>query len=746
MRAWRTHKTVDIGARGPSMAAVLALVVSSLAVAAGVAPSAVNAASPPEALVQVTPGGALGATTFGNSTITVSNTGPVDAPQITSVDFDLGGSLIPDATFDPIGTAGDEGTQCLAVSSEGGTGFIAPGDPCVDPFSLPHEDSPGVSGNGWDGMTLDFTGFDSGEAIVFGVDVDPTSIQGVPGSGGSGAVSGLELTGSTVTVTFSDGQVLTNQLFGDGSDGGAEAVVAAAAGVTAPTGIELVGVASTPTVFPNDSEVAVVDAVGPQVVQVSGPVGAAVTLLDADGEMQSPAPFDLDPYESDALVAVDYLTGTIGAGGTLDFAVDIDDASVLHHFVATIDDGANGPVSQKLIVAVDTQAEALVQITPGGALDATTFGNSTITVSNTGPVDAPQITSVDFDLRGSLIPDATFDPVGAAGDAGTQCLEVSSEGGTGYVVPGNNCTDPFTLAHEDSPGVSGNGWDGMTLDFTGFDSGEAIVFGVDVDPTSIQGAAGSGGSGAVSGLELTGSTVTVTFSDGRVLSNQLFGDGSDGGAEAVVAAATGVTAPTGIELVGVASTPTVFPNDSEVAVVDGVGPQVVQVSGPVGAAVTLLDADGEMQSPAPFDLDPYESDALVAVDYLTGTIGAGGTLDFAVDIDDASVLHHFVATIDDGANGPVSQKLIAAVRHAGTGPGRGHSGRWYRREHVQQRHDVHHQQRRCRSGEHRLGFDRSARLHHSRCHVRPQRGGGRHHAEVPGHRGGWCAHRLRDTG
>ena len=96
--------------------------------------------------MQVTPGGGIGATTFGNATITATNTGGLGAPSITKVEFDLRGSLIPDATFDPIGTAGDEGTQCLAVSAEGGTGFVVPADPCTDPFSLPHEDSPGVAG------------------------------------------------------------------------------------------------------------------------------------------------------------------------------------------------------------------------------------------------------------------------------------------------------------------------------------------------------------------------------------------------------------------------------------------------------------------------------------------------------------------------------------------------------------------------------------------------------------------------
>ena len=202
-----------------------------------------------------------------------------------------------------------------------------------------------MPGNGWDGMTLDFTDFGLGESIVFGVDVDPTTIQGVPGAGGAGAVSGLELTGSSVTVTFSDGQVLTSQIFGDGSDGGGEV-----AGQLSPRP----GRADrhrdagrrrpSPTVFPNNS-------VAGNRRRRRPPDGAGVwsrrrrrsRCWPSTATLQSPAPFDLDPFESDAAAAVAYQTGTIGAGGFVDFTVIQPTTPTLYHYVATIDDGANGP-------------------------------------------------------------------------------------------------------------------------------------------------------------------------------------------------------------------------------------------------------------------------------------------------------------------------------------------------------------------------------------------------------------------
>ncbi len=622
------------------------------------------AAPPAEILVQVTPGGPIGATTFGNASITVTNQGGPGAPNVTGVAFDLSGSLIPDATFDPIGTAGDEGTQCLAVSSEGGTGFIPPADPCTDPFFAPHEDSPGVPGNGWDGMALNFGDFEPGESIVFGVDVDPTTIQGAAGSGGAGAISGLELTGSPVLVTLSDGSSLAGQLFGDGSDGGGQVLLSPVAGQVAPTGIEMLGVTTAPTVFPNNSFAGNVATTGPQTVRVSGPVGAEVTLLSVEAALLNPGGFDIDPDEADAATAVDYPTGTIGAGGFVDFPVSVNNVSALYHYVAAIDDGgALGLLTDILIIAPPVPpTDVLVQVTPGGPIGATTFGNASITVTNQGGPGAPNVTGVAFDLSGSLIPDATFDPIGTAGDEGTQCLEVSSEGGTGYVVPADNCTDPFFAQHQDSPGVPGNGWDGMQLNFDDFNPGESIVFGVDVDPTTIQGVAGSGGAGAISGLELTGSPVLVTLSDGSSLAGQLFGDGSNGGGQAALSATTGQVAPTGIEMLGVTTAPTVFPNNSFAGNVATTGPQTVRVSGPVGAQVTLLDVEAALLNPGGFDIDPDEADAAVAVAYPTGTIGAGGFVDLPVTISDDTALHHYVAAIDDGGTlGLLSDILVIGV-------------------------------------------------------------------------------------
>ena len=402
----------------------------------------VEPAVPGTAQVTITPSSSIGASTYGNSTFTIANTGAVGDANITKVEFDLRGSLIPDATFDPLGTAGDTTENCLDVSSAGGTGYVVPADKCINPFTLPHEDSPGVAGNGNDGMTLDFTDFGPGESIVFGVDIDPTTIQGVVGSGGAGSISGLELTGSTVRVTFSDGTVRTNQLFGDGSAGGAKSVVSSSVGLVTPTGIEMVGVSTSPTVFPNNSRVGTVPATGARTVRVSGPVGASVKLLAVTGDLVTNPAFDVDPFESDSAVAVSYLTGTTGAGGTVDFAVNVANPDVLYHYVATIDDGANGLLTSQLLIGV---GEVLGAPTIDPIANVTVAAGDTVNVAITAndpdsdPLDLGIQSTPDIVALGATLDD-NGDGTGSLSwatdtpDIGSYSVQISASDGTTTTV------------------------------------------------------------------------------------------------------------------------------------------------------------------------------------------------------------------------------------------------------------------------------------------------------------------------
>src|SRR5690606_27782890 len=122
-----------------------------------------------------------------------------DGVEITSVSFDLSTGILPDMVFDPTGTGGDATAKCLTANSgAAAVGYIVPANPCASPFSQPRQ-------GGYDVMSLSFNDFAPGETFTFSVDIDPNSIQGVPGAGNAGSVSGYELIGSTVTVTFSNG-------------------------------------------------------------------------------------------------------------------------------------------------------------------------------------------------------------------------------------------------------------------------------------------------------------------------------------------------------------------------------------------------------------------------------------------------------------------------------------------------------------------------------------------------------------
>ncbi len=267
--------------------------------------------SNPIVQIEILPGADLDASTFGGSNnfqIANQSTGSL---QVTSVTFDLSTGILPDMVFDPTGTGGDETAQCFnAGGSASAVGLVTPANACVDPFS-------GARNGGFDVLSMDFTDFDPGEIFTFSVDVDPNSIQGVPGAGAAGAVSGYELVGATLTLTFSDGSTLVSSLYEDGSLGGSQAVVSAGAPAT-PT-IAVVGIASAPATV-SDLD---------QIVTVSGTPGDHVSLLVMDSRLyinSGAPPFGVSEvtyYANEAMSGKGLYTAIIEAGGTVDIPVTL---------------------------------------------------------------------------------------------------------------------------------------------------------------------------------------------------------------------------------------------------------------------------------------------------------------------------------------------------------------------------------------------------------------------------------------
>ncbi len=581
----------------------------------------------------------LTASTFGGGLIITNNS--QGNRQITSVSFDLSTAIYPNIVFDPVGTAGDATAKCLTVISQSGgdgsVGLTVPGnggtgaDPdCTTPFA-----GEMVVGNGgYSVMNVAFNDFEPGETINLAIDIDPTSIEGFNSAGNAGAISGLELVGTTVTVEFSDGQTFTTatgELYRiqPNSLVGAENYFYPGSESTAP-GLTVMGAVGAANV-PGFTDATVGGEA--QTVQISGTPGDAVSLLILESTIENIGPGVVSgPFEANKVQLVQELDAVIGAGGTVDIPVTLADnaSGEIYHLVAVktrTDDGLCGigtsntsEVWRLKVSPVLGDPNVLIEILPGGGLNASTYGgNSSFQITNQSTGNL-QVTGVSFDLSTGILPDMVFDPTGSGGDATAQCFTAGgSAAAVGLVAPANPCVSPFS-------GARNGGFDILSTTFTDFNPGETFTFAVDLDPNSIQGVAGAGNAGAVSGYELVGATLTVTFNDGSTLVSSLYEDGSLGGSQAVVTALAPAT-PT-ITVAGLPSTP------ATVGDLD----QTITVAGTPGDHVSLLVMDSRLyiaSGDAPFGVSDdtyYANEAMSGKTLYTGVIGAGGTVDIPVTL------------------------------------------------------------------------------------------------------------------
>jgi hypothetical protein len=380
--------------------------------------------------VTVNAGAGLSASTYTGGSMVITNTG--DEP-ISSVTIDLSESLIPDAVFDPQGTAGDDGAKGLTIDGESGgdgsVGVVSTAD--GDVFSQPQN---GVDGaDGYKVLTVEFGDFEPGETVSFSVDIDPTTIKGVSGTGGEGSVSGLELSGSAVTVTSASATV-SNDLFTDGSAGGAQSSVSDGASAAPTLGVD--GVTLQSTDFPAHEAATVT---GPsQTLTLSGPAGATVELLTVAASAPPSDGYDVDAFEADNAEAVSTQQVTLDASGQATVAVTLSETN-LNYFQAAVQDGsgATGAVSQTVVLVVAANAAPTLD----AIADQTVVTGETVTVPVTASDtdgDAPTLTKTSGPAFVTLT-DAgdgtgTFEIDPTAADAGTYTVEVTADDGTDTAV------------------------------------------------------------------------------------------------------------------------------------------------------------------------------------------------------------------------------------------------------------------------------------------------------------------------
>lgn len=296
------------------------------------------------AALYITPHEHLLASTYNTGSFRVKNISR-GSEQLVELRIDLTTAVFPDMVFDPFGAAGDQVAKDLTVDVQSGMGFEG------------HKYE-GLHAGGFDVMVLKFRSFDRGDEFFFSVDVDPTSIAGVgaPGPGESGSVGGLELVGATITATFNDGTVLTNQVSRMDDPGNGGVTHSGAVAVMRP------GLSDRPVLgIPGVGSPAVVD-VANQTVRVNGPVGRPYILMVIEGGLFTEGVpnggFDLDPFESNTAITVREYRGKIGLDGTADVPVTLSKSMPeggINIITAVFDNhyGVNGRVAVPLILQLN---------------------------------------------------------------------------------------------------------------------------------------------------------------------------------------------------------------------------------------------------------------------------------------------------------------------------------------------------------------------------------------------------------
>ncbi|MGV2826796.1 malectin domain-containing carbohydrate-binding protein [Myxosarcina sp. GI1(2024)] len=280
-------------------------------------------------------------------------------------------------------------------------------------------------------------------------------------------------------------------------------------------------------------------------------------VFDVAVEDSVPAGFDnIDPFASAGQYSGFMLshTATVTDGSlSLEFLNDTENPAIKGIEIVSVNSVTDNSDNQDIIAPfmgiepVDVESAeqigaARITITPNSGIQKSNYRTDSFIVENTGN---KKIAAVYFDVSNALFPDTVFDPVGHAGDSVSRGLSFSQTGGSGAIKPGSKLT-PFY-------GKGGvDGYEGMLLTFDpnidgGYETGEVVKFGVDMDPNSIAGLPqkpqdidgydprlNSWDIGGVSGAELINSEVHVLFTDGTTAMGELMGDGSQGGSVVLI--------------------------------------------------------------------------------------------------------------------------------------------------------------------------------------------------------------------
>jgi hypothetical protein len=291
------------------------------------------------------------------------------------------------------------------------------------------------------------------------------------------------------------------------------------------------------------------------------------------------------------------------------------------------------------IEPLPSSSSAIVTINPGDNLEANTRTAGSFKITNNS-AEGQKISKVIIDLSTTVFPDMVFDPANAIQDLGTaKGFTIDVAGGAGQT------SHTFSQAFN---GNTANGYTKLEINFNDFEVGETFEFSVDVDPSSIKGTTTPNTTGVVSGLELAGATVSVSFDDFSGYIEQLYRIAGESGGSTNILKQESPLAPT-IQIVDATATPFETTNAF----------QTVRVNGVVGSQVKVLVLEGGLfVNGVPnngFDIDPYEANRVLKIaEEKTATIANDGKVDVPITLsitDDAVAkttgINHILVVVNE---------------------------------------------------------------------------------------------------
>ena len=298
---------------------------------------------------------------------------------------------------------------------------------------------------------------------------------------------------------------------------------------------------------------------------------------------------------------------------------------------------------------VPSNAQAFVEVDTGGNINGSTYGGGFLIRNDS--TTGEQITNVTFNTRSAVLPKVLFDPADGspAGDEAYKNFDPTNGSDTTTGVTNHDFIDAYD-----------KGYYGLSIDFNDFAPGEQLTFGVDMDPISIQGEIDDppSKSGSISGLEMTGTLVTVTYSNGETRTIELYRKQPDsiGGSNNIVR--PNIPSAPSIDMVGV---------DTQTAVSESAQTVVVQ-TGELQSDVKLLQLESalflaDLENPDGYDVDEWDTNSVIAINEYEGNTSNGSSIEFPVTLTRNNVeagYNIFVAVKvgDDGATSLLSNPII----------------------------------------------------------------------------------------